>query len=166
MEKHYLYRRFAIVVQAEEVTRPSQTQWKTLDPPIKESSSFLFLPGNKGVLQRRLPCITCPWPCRSFDLQNYKHWVVTPTHSLYPQIFSLDAHVQVCMFLLTAPPRYVYFDRDKVGVTIYCKNAYPGNVKHSDFVSTVEQIAKRQDWDSQTEHIKRHLHQNEYQREQ
>ena len=104
MEKHYLYRRFAIVVQAEEVTRPSQTQWKTLDPPIKESSSFLFLPGNKGVLQRRLPCITCPWPCRSFDLQNYKHWVVTPTHSLYPQIFSLDAHVQVCMFLLTAPP--------------------------------------------------------------
>ena len=64
------------------------------------------------------------------------------------------------------PLRYVYFHRDKVGVTIYCKNAYPGNVKHSDFVSTVEQIAKRQDWDSQTEHIKRHLHQNEYQREQ
>ena len=55
----------------------------------------------------------------------------------------------------------IIYLKENIRVTICCKNAYLGVVKHSEFFSTVEQIAKRKDWDSRTTHIKRHLHQNQ-----
>ena len=202
------------------------------------------MPGTEGVLQRRLPCITCPWPCKALDFQNYKHWTVIliyppffissyfshrrntyiamkepmwffrdlPSHVikengmstafletvavgrgcfwrqkallnpigwLNEPIISCKCYTLPITILITIPSNftrdpsqnlnffgYIIFwtvpcPRENIRVTIYCKNAYPGVVKHSAFVSTVEQIAKRQDWDSQTAHTKRHLHKNE-----
>ena len=35
VQDSFLWRRYAIVVQADEVVRPEKSRWKPLDPPIK-----------------------------------------------------------------------------------------------------------------------------------
>ena len=64
--------KFDVVVQADEVVRPSKSRWKPLDPPIKKSNGFLILPGKEEIVQMRVPCATCPSPCRSLDFQNWQ----------------------------------------------------------------------------------------------
>ena len=50
-------------------TKHNGSRWT---PPIKKANSFLIIPGVDGVIQSRVPCTTCPTPCRNFDFQNWK----------------------------------------------------------------------------------------------
>ena len=72
MQDSFLWRRIALVVQADEVVRPAKPQYKPLDPPIKRSNNFLIMPGLDGVVQMRAPCTTCPTPCRTLDFKNWR----------------------------------------------------------------------------------------------
>lgn len=67
----FLHERIAFVIQADEVQRPANPEWATLSPKISESHGFLILPGEKGILQFRTPCLQCP-TCRTFDFSKYK----------------------------------------------------------------------------------------------